>query len=269
MIRRLSIFAALGLGAMVLGLGGCPAPSGRGNGNGPDGGGQPPPDVISRGMPPTMQPPSVPPAQVSVSSLPGHDQLPVDTSRKQSPRLMQAETYVRSMLHLFGDLSPLAAQAALKAPDSNLFDTWNDYLSSLGLPDYRVELRRNSQTNALMLATFERVGAALCEASAVNELHNGAPLDQRRLFPFDPPDAVDAASFAAEGGPFDLMHRTILAYPVKLAPAARAGRFAQLYLDTKARHEAQGAPSSRLTSAEAGWAAVCQGLIRHPEFHLY
>jgi hypothetical protein len=176
------------------------------------------------------------------------------------------------MLHLFGDLSPMAAQTALKAPDGALFDTWNDYLTSLGMPDHRIELRRNAQTNALMLATFERIGAALCEAAAVRELHDpAAPLAERRLYPFEPPADADvtAASFAAPGGPFDLMHRTVLGYPVKLAPSTRAAAFAQLYQDTVGRHTADGAPSSRLTPSEAGWATVCQALVRHPEFHLY
>ncbi|WP_437742083.1 hypothetical protein WME73_42910 [Sorangium sp. So ce302] len=39
-----------------------------------------------------------------------------------------------------------------------LFDSWGDYLAALGLPDHGLDLPRATQTNALMLAAFERLG---------------------------------------------------------------------------------------------------------------
>jgi len=77
---------------------------------------------------------------------------------------------------------------------------------------------------------------------------------------------MDATRFAA---PFDVLHRTFLGYPASLAPTDRAARFLALYQDTVKRHAAADAPKSRLLPEQAGWATVCQGLIRHPEFQLY
>ena len=73
----------------------------------------------------------------------------------------------------------------------------------------------------------------------------------------------------ADDWKFDVLHRTFLGYPVSLAPTDRVNRFFKLYTDVVAAHGAMGAPKSRFTPAEAGWAAMCYGLIRHPEFHLY
>jgi hypothetical protein len=109
---------------------------------------------------------------------------------------------------------------------------------------------------------------ALCDLAALNDLHGMTPppTASRVIFAFDPPASVDAASFAA---PFDLLHRTFLGYPAALAQTDRTARFLKLYQDTVARHSAMGGPNSKLTPAEAGWAQVCYGLVRHPEFHLY
>lgn len=189
---------------------------------------------------------------------PGHA-APVDTTPKEGPRLMPAETYIRSYLAIFGGLSPLAAQQAAQARDGKqLFDTWSDYLGTLGMPDYRYDTPRIAQTNTLMLATFERIGVALCDRA----LEHDRGTTPRLVYDFDmPAGELSKDDFAPR---FDKMHRLFLAYPSALAPTDRTSRFYQLWLDTFRGH-----PSSRFSAAEAGWAAVCYGLVRHPEFHLY
>jgi hypothetical protein len=153
-----------------------------------------------------------------------------------------------------------------RARPRGLFDTWDDYLSALGLPDYRVDLPRATQSNALMVATFERLGIALCDRAVEHDLR-GAPPEQRIIFAFDPPaGAMDAAAFAPR---FDVLHRTFLGYPARLAPPERQTRFYTLYETIRDHHAQAGAPRSAFKPDEAAWAAVCYGLVRHPEFHLY
>lgn len=205
---------------------------------------------------------------VPVTTLPGHDQLPEDDTPKESPRMIPPETYIRSYLALFGGLSPIDVQKAARGKDgSALFDSWNDYLSSLGLPDYRVDVPRGTQTNTLMLTTLERLGIALCDRAVEHDLQGATPLPlkDRVVFAFDAPKGtVDAAAFTPG---FDILHRTFLGYPSRLAPAARAPRYLKLYGDTVAAHAT--VKGSRFTPGQAGWAAVCYALIRHPEFQLY
>lgn len=217
---------------------------------------------------------SAPPeATVKVTTIPGHDGLPEDTTVKEAPRLIHAEAYMRTYLTLFGGLAPLTpiqAQVAARGQDgSALFDTWNDYLMALGFPDYKNDIPRQGQTNAVMVAAFERVGVALCDRALENDLKGmpATPVDKRLIFAFDPPaGAPDQAAFTAG---FDVLHRTFLGYPVALAPTDRVTRFFKLYNDVVTAHSAAGAPKTRFSATEAGWAAMCYGLIRHPEFHLY
>jgi len=203
------------------------------------------------------------------STLPGHGGTAVDTSRKEGPRLLASETLLRSYVSVFGALAPLEAQRVLLASGSALFDTWNDYLGALGFPDYRVDLPRNAQTNALMVATFERVGAALCDA-AMQRDKVVATAAQRAVFDFDlPADPSPSKLTVAQFTPgFDSLHRLFLGYPAALAPTDRTNRFFALYQTTVAAHAAAGVPT-RFKPNEAGWSAVCQGLSRHPEFHFY
>jgi hypothetical protein len=210
---------------------------------------------------------------VSVKTIPGHDALPEDTSTKEAPRMMVAEAYVRSYLQVFGGLTPLTpiqAQAAARGTDgSALFDTWNDYLLALGFPDYRIDIPRQGAPNAVMVAAFERVGVALCDRALEHDWKATppTPADKRLVFAFDmPAGAVDAAAFAPG---FDVLHRTFLGYPAALAPTDRAARFLDVYAGVVAAHSMAGAPTSRFKPAEAGWAAICYGMVRHPEFHLY
>jgi hypothetical protein len=177
---------------------------------------------------------------------------------------------VRTYLQLFGGLAPLEVQRRARGGDGGqLFDTWDDYLSALGFPDYKLDLPRGTQTNALMIAAFERLGVALCDRSLEHDLkQQPVPFVKDRLiFAFDPP-ALPMTPGAFMRG-FDVLHRTFLGYPARLAPAGREQAFLELYQETAARHAAKGAARSRFTPAEAGWAAVCYGLVRHPEFHLY
>ena len=116
------------------------------------------------------------PTPVPLSSIPGHDGLVQDTTLKEGPRMVPPEAYMRTYLRLFGGLSPIAAQTALRGTDgSALFDTWNDYLSSMGLPDYRIDMPRGTQTNTLMLATFERLGVVLCDRAIEKDMQGTPP----------------------------------------------------------------------------------------------
>jgi hypothetical protein len=120
-----------------------------------------------------------------------------------------------------------------------------------------------------MIAAFERLGVALCDRSVEHDLKAKPELlvRDRLVFAFEPPP--EPVTDAAFGRGFDVLHRTFLGYPARLAPAGRADAFLDLYRQTVARHADKAAPRSRFTPSEAGWAAVCYGLVRHPEFHLY
>jgi hypothetical protein len=197
---------------------------------------------------------------------------PEDTSPKADLRMVPPEAYMRTYLQLFGGLAPLDAQRLARGRDgAQLFDTWDDYVSAMGFPDYRLDVPRQTQTNAVMIASFERLGIALCDRALEHDLTGRTgkpppPVAERLIFAFDLASGdMDLAAFTAR---FDVMHRTFLGYPVSLAPPARAARFFQLYRDVEADH-AQKRERSRFSPAEAGWAAVCYGLVRHPEFHLY
>jgi hypothetical protein len=195
----------------------------------------------------------------------------VDTAPKEDLRMVPPEVYMRTYLQLFGGLAPLDVQKLARGKDgAQLFDNWDAYVSALGFPDYRTDIPRQTQTNALMVATFERLGVALCDRAVEHDLKGKppAPVSERAIFAFDLPPSVselDAGMFAPR---FDVLHRTFLGYPAALAPPARTARFLALYRDIVKNHKAS-APKSKLTPEEAGWAAICYGLVRHPEFHLY
>jgi hypothetical protein len=217
----------------------------------------------------SRRPPEVVPS-VPVASLPGHASLAEDTAPKEEGRLVPPEAYLRTYLKLFGGVAPLDAQKT--AREGGLFDSWDDYFAALGFPDYRIDFPRSSQSNAMMMATFERLGVALCDRAVEHDLKGkpATPLQERRIFRFDlaalGAGAPDDARFAVA---FDGLHRTFLGYPARLAETDRVARFRGVYDEIVRRHSDKGAPRSRFTPAEAGWAAVCYGLVRHPEFHLY
>ena len=188
-------------------------------------------------------------------SLPAHEEIAIDTTPKARPRMVPAEVYLRAYLTWFGGLAPLDVQQ--RARGKNMFDAWDDYLAALGLPDYRLDIPRQTQTNSLMLATFGRLGEVLCVRAAEHDLHKKVPADQRVVFAFEP-----TAPFAVG---FDVLHRTFLGYPAELAPPDRIARFQELWQRVAAHHTAK----NPLTSEETAWAAVCSALIQHPETELY
>ncbi len=205
-----------------------------------------------------------------VTAIPGHESLAQDTAPKEAPRLMPAETLIRSYLTLFGGLSPIAFQTRMRTTTTGeaLFDTWADYLSALGIPDYTADIPRAAQTNTLQLAAYERIAVALCERAVQNDLR-GAAASAQVLFTFDLPAgrSLTDAEFATR---FDVLHRRALGYPAALAPDTRVPRFLALYRSAETAHADAGVGSQRrFTGPEAGWAGVCEGLLRHPEFHLY
>lgn len=194
-------------------------------------------------------------------------QTALDATPKQDMRLVPPEAYVRSYLQLFGGLAPVDVQARARGADGGqLFDAWDDYLAALGFPDYKLDLPRATQTNAIMVATFERLGVALCDRALEHDWKQ-SPMpaqSERVVFAFDPAPKPSEQEFATR---FDVMHRTFLSYPASLAPG-RTSEFYSLFRDIQVRHAAA-KQKSRLSPEEAGWVAVCYGLVRHPEFHLY
>lgn len=202
----------------------------------------------------------------ATSMIPGHDEVGLDRSHKEEPRMMPAESYVRSYMLLFGGLAPLAIQDEFRLGTRDLFDTWGDYLQVIGLPDHRTDIGRNGQSSALMLAAFERLGVALCDRSVIHDLRGAIPVTDRHVFAFETPSGTMTAAAFAEL--FDTLHVTFLGYPSSMAPPGRVNEFYALYMRVAARHTAaRTLPAFNAT--EAAWAAVCYGLVRHPEFHLY
>ena len=206
---------------------------------------------------------------VPVASLPGHGSIAVDVEPKEEPRMVPPEAYLKTYLQLFGGIAPLEVQK--RAREGNLFDTWDDYFAALGFPDYRIDIPRGTQTNALMIATFERLGVALCDRAVEHDLGAGkappAPAKERVVFSFEPvKGATDIAQFTQR---FDVLHKRFLGYPAALAETDRTKRFYGVYSEIVRRHSDKAAPKSRLSPENAGWAAVCYGLVRHPEFQLY
>lgn len=202
-------------------------------------------------------------APSATQPLPPHRELAVDTTPKQRPRMMPAEVYLRAYMMWFGGLAPLEVQA--RARGRQLFDAWDDYLAALGLPDYRIDLPRQTQSNTLMLAAFGRLGEALCVRAVEHDLHDArTPPDQRVVFAFEPIARPSEAQFDER---FDVLHRGFLGYPAALAPADRAKRYYALFTQVAAHHPAK--PKTPLTGEETAWAAVCAALIQHPETGLY
>jgi hypothetical protein len=198
--------------------------------------------------------------------------VPLDATPKEELRLVPQEVFLRNYLQLFGGLPLLEVQKRARATDGGqIFDNFGDYLSALGFPDYRSDLPRAPQTNALMVATFERMGEALCDRAIEHDLKQNppTPIDERVLYAFTLPESPGALPEKDFAERFDILHKTFLSYPAKLAPAGRTRAFFRLYQETVARHSQPGAPRSRFTPQEAGWATVCYGLSRHPEYHLY
>lgn len=193
------------------------------------------------------------------TALPAHTTKLVDTTPKERRRMVSPEVYLRAYLGWFGGLVPLEVQNRARA--KGMFDAWDDYLAALGLPDYKIDLPRQTQSNTLMLATLGRLGEALCARAVEHDLHGGkTPMDQRVVFAFDStPDTAD--NFDVR---FDVLHRTFLGYPAKLAPGERVARFHALFDDVAKRH-----PKGGLTADETGWVAVCSALVQHPEAELY
>ena len=205
------------------------------------------------------------------TALPTHQTRMLDTTPKERRRMVPPEAYLRAYLAWFGGLVPLEVQQ--RARPKGLFDAWDDYLAALGLPDYKNDLPRQEQSNTLMLATLGRLAEALCARAAEHDLHGDkTPLAQRVVFAFTSPPHVGgdakpgAESDAAFAERFEVLHRTFLGYPAKLAPADRTAKFRTLFNAVVARH-ATG--KAALTATETGWVAVCTALIEHPEAELY
>ena len=175
--------------------------------------------------------------------------------------MIPPEVYVRAYLTWFGGLAPLDVQRI--ARPKALFDAWDDYLAALGMPDYKIDLPRQTQSNTLMRATLGRLGEALCIRAAEQDLHRKAAIAARIVYAFE---VVAAPSDAELAAGLDVLHRTFLGYPLRLAPADRVTKLAALYREVAAGHAGAKQP---LTADETAWAAVCTTLVEHPEAELY
>jgi hypothetical protein len=189
----------------------------------------------------------------------------IETAPEEPARLVPPEVLLRTWVRLFGTDQPLEAEKRARGGDGKkTFDTWNDYLSTLGFPDYRNDLPRANETNALMVATFERLAEALCDRALERELRAKLPMAQRMVYAFEvPAQPLDHASFDTR---FDVLHREMLGYPAALA-SGRSDKFFGLYRTVVDRHTK--VKEGRLSPSEAGLVAVCTALARHPELHLY
>ena len=175
--------------------------------------------------------------------------------------MVAPEVYLRAYLTWFGGLAPLEVQQ--KARPKALFDAWDDYLAALGLPDYTIDLPRQTQSNTLMRATLGRLGEALCIRAAEQDLHRKTAPAARIVYAFE---ATAAPSDAQLATGLDVLHRTFLGYPLRLAPADRTAKLSALYRSVAQRHAGAKQP---LTADETAWAAVCTALVEHPEAELY
>ena len=195
--------------------------------------------------------------------LPAPRTFAIDTTPKERRRMVSPEVYLRAYLAWFGGLVPLDVQN--RARPKGFFDAWDDYLSALGLPDYKIDVPRQDQSNTLMLATLGRLGEALCTRAAEHDLHGAPAPETRVVFAFDATPHPTTEQFA---GGFDVLHRTFLGYPARLAPSDRIARYFALYSGVAERHATlKGKPA--LTADELGWVAVCAALVQHPEAELY
>ena len=202
------------------------------------------PDAISPGAP---------------TEMPARHEVVLDRAPKQRRQMLPAEVILRAYLAWFGGLLP--EEVFQRAHGSNLFDHWEYYLPALGLPDYHVDAPRVSQSNTVMLAALGRLGEALCVRSVEHDLRERTPLDARVVFAFEPIGNPTRSQFAVG---FDVLHMTFLGYPSNLAPAERIDRYYALFRKVAERHH-----DRRLSPDQAGWAAVCAGLVQHPEAELY
>ena len=182
--------------------------------------------------------------------LPPHKTFALDTTPKQRRRMVPPEVFVRAYLTWFGGLAPLDVQQRA-AP---LFDQWKDYVAALGLPNYKIDLPRTPQSNAIMMAATGKLAEALCIRAVEHDF--AAPMAQRLIFAFDDKPQLTAQEFAPR---FDVLHRTFLGYPAALAPKGRTAKFYALFRDIAADHG----------NTQTAWAAVCTALVLHPETELY
>lgn len=202
---------------------------------------------------PDLIPPSPP------SPLPERHPVVLDQSPKERRQMVPAEAVLRAYLTWFGGLSPI--EVVQRAHGHNLFDNWAFYLAALGLPDHHYDAPRANQSNTVMLAALGRLAEALCMRSVEHDLRERTPVDARAVFAFEPIAHPTRDQFAVG---FDVLHRTFLSYPSRLAPPDRLDRYYALYRQVAARH-----PDDRLSPDELGWAAVCTALVQHPEAGLY
>lgn len=220
-----------------------------------------------------------PPEVVAPRALPppAIAEAPRESFVARETRLVPAEVLIHSYTQIFGDLMLPEVRAPYdEAARRGAYFGWDQHLAALGLPDYTRDLGRATQTNTIMAAAFERLGVILCDRAAGRDLYSRSPkplppaarglafVEPRTVFAFEPrPAPLSEADF---GPRFDVLHRTFLGYPARLAPPERLHEFFAVYKKVESRHVALKQGQAPHVSA---WSAVCQGLVRHPEFHHY
>ena len=123
--------------------------------------------------------------------------------------------------------------------------------------------RARRQTNTLMLATLGRLGEALCDRAVEHDLaRQDRARSTRRLRVRRAARSPSLDEFAAR---FDVLHRTFLGYPLRLAPGGpRREVLRALRRGRRASHD-EGAADARRDRVGRG----LHGLVRHPEVELY
>ena len=184
--------------------------------------------------------------------------------------MVPPEVTMRTYLHLFGALAPLEFQKGARGATARASSTRGTTTSPRsGSPTIASTspARRRPTRSWWPPSSASASRSATARSSTTGKEDAAEPVQERVIFAFDPPKGhVSTAQTSLRGS--TCLHRTFLGYPARSRRRERSQRFYALY-ETIAKEHAKAAPKSRFTPDEAGWAAVCYGLVRHPEFHLY
>ena len=196
------------------------------------------------------------------TALPAHKTRCSTRTPKERRRMVSPEVYLRAYLGWFGGLVPLDVQN--RARPKGLFDAWDDYLvraRPARLQDRPAAPDPEQHADARDARPARR-GAVRARRRARSARRQDAARSARRVRVRC--RAATPTTRSASG--FDVLHRTFLGYPAKLAPGERVAKFHALFTEVAARHAGAKNP---LTADETAWVAVCTALVQHPEAELY
>ena len=179
---------------------------------------------------------------------------------------------MRTYLQLFGGLAPLDVQKRARGGDGARSSTPGTTTSRRSAsPTIASTSRASTQTNALMIADVRAARRGALRSRASSTICKGQAAAARPsalVFAFDLPARARRRRGRSRRGSTSCTAPSSATRRRSRRRSARA-RFFQLYRDIVARPR-QGATRSRASPpTRPAWAAVCYGLVRHPEFHLY